>query len=236
MLCYFPGFRFPAVVCLLLWAGTLSHPQAAAPVTPANATLTSVQPSLTSSQIVDEMLRHNQARAQELKHYESERNYAVEYRGYKAHIAATLVVDATYDSSTGKTFRVVSQSGNGLLVDKVLKRLVASEQDADHDKSSTALTPANYRFTLVGVDTLDGRPAYVLEVEPLVESKYLYRGKIWVDASEFAVAKIAASPAKTRRCGFLRRPSTTNTPGWMAFGSRPRTGARPRYAWGAPPF
>jgi hypothetical protein len=36
----------------------------------------------------------------------------------------------------------------------------------------------------------------VLEVEPLTDNKYLYRGKIWVDAADFAVAKIDAEPAK----------------------------------------
>jgi hypothetical protein len=153
-------------------------------------------PELTSSQIVTEMLVHNQARAEELKHYQSIRHYEVEYKGYSAKIDAKLVVEAKYDAATGKTFRVLSQSGNTLLLDKVLKRLIATEKDADQDKSSTALTPANYKFKLAGIESLDGRPAYVLEVEPLVASKYLYRGKIWVDTADFAVARIAARPAK----------------------------------------
>ncbi len=181
---------------VFLFAAATLYPQTAVSAPSATATLTSTQPPLTSSQIVKEMLHRNQARAQELKHYESIRHYAVEYNGYSAHIAATLVVDATYDAATGKSFRVVSQSGNRLLVDKVLKRLVESEKDADHDKSSTALTPANYRFTLTGIDSVGGRPAYVLAVAPLVDSKYLYRGKVWVDAADFAVAKIEAAPAK----------------------------------------
>ena len=37
---------------------------------------------------------------------------------------------------------------------------------------------------------------YVLNVEPKVESKFLYRGKIWVDAHDFAVTRIEAQPAK----------------------------------------
>jgi len=36
----------------------------------------------------------------------------------------------------------------------------------------------------------------VLDVEPQTESKFLYRGKVWVDAEDFAVAKIDAAPAK----------------------------------------
>jgi hypothetical protein len=58
------------------------------------------------------------------------------------------------------------------------------------------LTPANYRFQLAGSENLNDRPAYILNVEPLKESKFLYRGKIWVDATDFAVSKIEVSPAK----------------------------------------
>lgn len=166
------------------------------PATTPTATLSSTQPAMTSTQIVDEMLRHNLARAEGLKHYQSLRHYEVEYKGYSAKIGAKLVVEADYDAVSGKTFRIVSQSGNGLLINKVLKRLVETEQDADQDKSSTALTPANYKFRLVGIEKVGDRPAYVLEVAPLVDSKYLYRGRIWVDGTDFAVARIEAAPAK----------------------------------------
>ena len=179
---------------LLLLAATVSYPQTALPESPANAVLTSTQPALTSTQIVEEMLRHNQARAEELRHYQSTRTYQVEYKGL-ARLAARMVVEADYDAVNGKTFRIVSQSGNGLLLDKVLKRLIETEKDAAHDNKS-ALTPANYNFKLAGLENLGGRPAYVLEVEPLVDNKLLYRGKVWVDAADFAVAKIEAEPAK----------------------------------------
>jgi hypothetical protein len=106
------------------------------------------------------------------------------------------VVEADYDAASGKTFHIVSQSGNSLLIDKVLKRLLESEKDAEQNKSSTALTPANYKFRLSGIENVAGRPAYILAVEPVIDNKYLYRGKIWVDAADFAVAKIAAAPAK----------------------------------------
>ena len=171
--------------------------QTALPGSPApTATLTSTKPTLTSTQIVDEMLRHNQARAEGLKHYQSLRHYEVEYKGYSAKINAKLVVEADYDAVSGKTFHIVSQSGSTLLINKVLKRLVESEKDAEQNKNSTALTPANYKFHLSGLESVAGRPAYILDVEPLIDNKYLYRGKIWVDATDFAVAKIDAEPAK----------------------------------------
>ena len=185
-----------ASALLVFCAAAPLHSQTALSAPSSTAALTSTRPALTSAEIVEQMQIHNQARAEGLKHYQSVRHYEVEYKGYAAKIDARLVVQADYDAVNGKTFRILSQSGNALLIDKVLKRLVESEKDADHDKSSTALTPANYRFKLDEIDNLDGRPAYVLDVEPLVDSKYLYRGKIWVDATDFAVARIAAQPAK----------------------------------------
>ena len=181
---------------MALVAATAAYPQVPAPSSPPNAALSSTQPALTSVQIVDEMMRHNKQRAEELRQYQSVRTYQVEYKGYAAKIAARMVVEADYDAVRGKSFHVLSQSGNGLLIDKVLKRLIESEKDASRDQSTTALTPANYNFTLTGIENLAGRPAYVLQVAPLIDNKYLYRGRIWVDAEEFAVAKIDAEPAK----------------------------------------
>ena len=180
----------------ILVASVYLHPQTAPSSTPPGATPALTQPALTSSQIVEEMLRHNQARAESLRHYQSVRHYEVEYKGYSAKIGAKLVVEANYDAVSGKSFRVIAQSGSSLLVDKVLKRLLATEKDAEQDKTSTALTPANYNFRLTGFESLADRPAYVLEVDPLVNSKYLYRGKVWVDAADFAVVRIEAHPAR----------------------------------------
>jgi hypothetical protein len=78
----------------------------------------------------------------------------------------------------------------------VLKRAVESEMEAQKEKESTALTPANYRFHLAGSENLEGRLAYVLDVEPLTANKFLYKGKIWVDGVEFALVKIEAEPSK----------------------------------------
>jgi hypothetical protein len=152
--------------------------------------------SMTSAQIVDQMQLHNRSRAEELKHYQAVRHYQVDYKGFGANLGARMEVEVTYDSPSAKTFRIVSQSGSKILIDKVLKRLVETEKEAERNKGTTALTAANYRFRLEGSETLDGRPAYVLSVEPLTENKLLYRGKIWVDAADFAVARIDAEPAK----------------------------------------
>ncbi len=152
--------------------------------------------TLNAAEIVDRMQRQNEAQRAGLQHYQAVRHYSVEYKSAYAHLAAAMEVEINYDNGSGKSFRIISQSGPKFLCEKVLKRAVDSEREASQDKGSTALTPANYRFELAGSEILDGRPAYILHVEPITSSKFLYRGKVWVDATDFAVMKIEVEPAK----------------------------------------
>jgi hypothetical protein len=161
---------------------------------PAHAS-TPAPASLPLAQILALMEHHDQMQRQELKHYRAVRQYQVEYRGITT-LEAKMEVEIDFDATSGKSFRILSQSGSKVFGEKVLKKAMDSEIEASKDSGATALTPANYRFQLQGSESLDGRPAYILSVEPLKESKFLYRGKIWVDATDFAVAKIEASPAK----------------------------------------
>jgi hypothetical protein len=165
---------------------------------------TAAPKSLSATQIVERMLTRNREQADELKHYEGTRHYQVEYRGYALSLSAAMDVEMDFDAATGKSFRIVSQSGSKLLCDKVLKKAIDSEEEASDDKDSASLTPANYKFELVGTESVNGRPSYILEVEPWTPSKFLYRGKVWVDATDFAVSKIEAEPAKDPSFWILR--------------------------------
>ena len=60
----------------------------------------------------------------------------------------------------------------------------------------TALNGDNYDFTLIGRESTPLGSMYVLIVEPKTKDKFLYRGRIWVDAEDFAVARLEAEPAK----------------------------------------
>ncbi len=152
--------------------------------------------NLSSAQIVEQMLRQNQARAEALAQYRSLRHYQVEYRGFSLKLAARMDVEVSYDRKSGKSFRIVTESGSKGLCEKVLKRAVESEEEAQREKRPTGLLPTNYRFQLAGSEDLGGRPAYILTVEPVMKDKFLYRGRIWVDAADFALVKIDAEPAK----------------------------------------
>jgi hypothetical protein len=65
----------------------------------------------------------------------------------------------------------------------------------------TLLNRENYDFALIGyeppdVNSPDKHSQYVLAVYPKEKSKYVYRGKVWVDANDFAVTRIEAEPAQ----------------------------------------
>lgn len=150
---------------------------------------------LTLAQIVSGIQTQSQAQEKQLKPYRALRTYNVVYHGLGT-LSAQMQVEVSYDPASGKKFRIISQTGPVLLRDAVLKRAVTSEEEASKEKGATALSTANYSFALVGKSTLDGRPVYVLSVDPLKPEKFLYRGTVWVDSADFGVVKIEAAPAK----------------------------------------
>lgn len=155
--------------------------------------------SLTADQIAQRLAAKNAERAQHLRGFESERHYELEYTGFPSARSASMSVNATYRAPGTKQFTVIAESGSKLILTRVLHRLLESEQESSSDEShrqATALTTANYRFALRGCDVSAGRDAYVMNVEPLRDNKFLYRGTIWIDAVDFAVVRIDAEPAK----------------------------------------
>ena len=162
------------------------------------STGTTDAPQLTVEQVVSNMMARNESRAAALRGYTGRRVYSLEYRGFPGNRNAELVVEARYSAPGTKDFTIISQKGSKLLLDRVLKRLLATEEEAQslENRQKTALTPENYRFELAGEKVTDDGHFYILKVRPRIASKFLYQGEVWVDASDFAVARIEAEPAE----------------------------------------
>ena len=109
-----------------------------------------------------------------------------------------MVVNVTYRAPDAKEFSVVSQSGSKFVIDHVFKKLLEGEQEAanEENRRNSALTTENYEFTSAGYETTPEGAEYVLNLLPKTKNKFLYRGKIWVDAKDFAVVRIEGEPAK----------------------------------------
>src|SRR5260370_23722818 len=153
---------------------------------------------LSVDQVVNNLVRKDKERAQALRHYESIRVYRLSYRGFPGDRDAEMTVAVTYDSPSTKNFKVISQTGSKLIVDRVFKRLLGSEKEAAEPDmhARTLLNRDNYDITLIGFESSDKGSQYVLAVYPKTKSKYLYRGKVWVDGTDFAVTRIDAEPAQ----------------------------------------
>ena len=154
-------------------------------------------PALSSDQIIERLQQANLRRFETLKHFTGTRSYHLEYHGLGS-LSADMLVEAAYDAPATKTFRIASESGSKLLRDKVLKKLLEAEKEAADPATqrATALSPDNYAFRLIGTCQLNGRSCYEFTVEPHHANKFLYRGKIWIDATDFAVVQIQAEPSK----------------------------------------
>jgi hypothetical protein len=126
------------------------------------------------------------------------RIYRLQYHGLGGSRDAEMTVRMTFQAPDKKEFTVVEEAGSKIFIDRVLKKLMQSEQDAmeaDNGRRS-ALTMENYDFAVVDYESWAGRSCYVLQVRPRHSNKFLYQGKIWVDAAEFAVVHIEAEPAR----------------------------------------
>lgn len=154
------------------------------------------QPALTADEIAHNLDLRNQARNQALHHFEGTRTYTLHYYGFPNSQSAEMVVTLSYQSPSTKNFKIVSQSGSRFIIDHVFKRMLESEREAAQDQSRNALTSANYEFALAGYEQTPEGNCYVLKVTPRTNNKFLYRGKIWIDAADFAMVKIEAEPAQ----------------------------------------
>jgi membrane peptidoglycan carboxypeptidase len=181
---------------VVLTALTTAAKLAATEAAPRSSTLGSAP--LSAEQVVDNLVRSNQARTQALLHSESTRVYRLAYHGFPGDRDAEMIVKATYDSPSTKEFKVLSQSGSKLILDRVFKKLLESEKEAAQPaiNAKTQLNRDNYDFELVGYEPSTAGGQYVLQVRPKSRTKYVYRGKVWVDGTDFAVTRIEGEPAQ----------------------------------------
>lgn len=170
-------------------------------VPPASASDTSAPTSaapLSLDQVVDNLVRRNEQRAESLRSAEATRIYHLTYRGFPSDREAEMTVRAVYSSPSTKDFEVVSQSGSKIILDRVFKKLLEGEKEAAVPamRDRTLMNRENYDFSMQGYEPSAQGGQYVLEVTPKSKNKFVYRGKIWVDSNDFAITRIEAEPAQ----------------------------------------
>jgi len=144
------------------------------------------------------MVEMNKRRTEALRDYSSVRTYRLELRGL-LHKKAEMKVKMTYQWPGKKDFTVLSQSGSAFLRKHVLKKLIEAENQASgrSEHRQSAITPRNYKFELAGYENNAQGHFYILKAVPRAKRKFLFKGRIRVNARNFAITRIEGQPAKS---------------------------------------
>jgi len=192
-------FQPRAEIGLTVFLWSLLCIQAVAQSGPSDRSASSVDgASMPLDRIVKNLQERNAQRASALLEFVGTRVYRMEYHGFPGDRDAEMVVNVTYRSPDAKQFTVVSEKGSQFVIDHVFKKLLEGEQEAanDENRRRTALSTDNYDFSLAGYETSSDGSRYILDLLPKTKNRFLYRGKIWVDAKDFAVVRIEGAPEK----------------------------------------
>ena len=153
-------------------------------------------PSLTAPEILERMMQADSRRLAVLAGYSGLRHYRFDNLKFNKHAEMTVRMSCGADGI--KKFEVVSESGSGFVRNRIIRKMIEAEEESSQkgERKETRIIPENYEFRLVGTEVSDGRDSYVLEIAPKVPSKFSIRGRIWVDAEDFAIARVEGQPAK----------------------------------------
>jgi outer membrane lipoprotein-sorting protein len=160
-------------------------------------------------QLFSEVAQRNQTRDAELQKYSAVRTYEV--ASAAGRVLGESTVRVRYEYPQAKTFEILSEHGSRVVQAMVFRPLREHEAKTSEgsDKTGSAVTPANYRVEAAGEADLDGRHCYLLRAIPRRRDKYLFRGTLWIDAQDLAIARIEGEPAKlpsfwVRKVSFVR--------------------------------
>jgi hypothetical protein len=151
----------------------------------------------TADQVVSNMYAHDTLRDSASGGYSGSREYVLE--NHKLQKRARMTVGVTCDQTGTKHFEVVSEDGWKSASKHVLRQMLVSESDSSRPdtRPHTRVTSDNYTFRMIDTEPLEGRTAYVIEATPKRDDKSLFRGRIWVDTEDYALARVEGEPAKT---------------------------------------
>jgi len=180
-----------------------SLPQLSAVVEP-------LRPGVTEDQVFTELASHNQRRAAALRDYSALRTYQVIDLAGKVH--AEEIGHMEYIAPDKKTFTITSEAGSGMVRRMALKPLINSEIEAATGKEhhDSTISAENYSLNLLGEQQVGPYRCFVAEALPKRKDKYLFEGKLWIDAADYSVVRIEGHPAKKlsfwiQRADFVRQ-------------------------------
>jgi len=149
-----------------------------------------------ANDIVVQMLARDAQRQRLLEGYEGMRRYTLVNEHMRKR--AEMLVRVRGDQDGTKRFEIVSETGWKAAQKHVLRKMLESEAEASRlqERVKARLSPDNYEFGFVESEKVGDRAVYVVDVTPKRHEKYLFRGRIWVDAEDYALVRADGNPAK----------------------------------------
>lgn len=154
----------------------------------------SLPPTLSPNEILAHMERRYEQQLQALESYRDRRRYSVTHSllGESTY----LLVEEKFLAPEEKRFQVLERGGSSAVQQRVFFRLLQVEEETARESTrlQVDLCRRNYDFTFQQYDPTAG--AYVFQVKPRSSNPYLLRGKVWINAEDFAVQRIEGEPAQ----------------------------------------
>jgi hypothetical protein len=150
----------------------------------------------TAEEIVTRMAALDLQRQSSVGGYNGMRRYVLESESLQKH--AEMLVRVQEDQDGSRHFDVVSETGWNAANNLVLRKMLESESETSRPqlRATIRLNYSNYDFELLRAESVAGRIAYVLELKPKRKDKFLFEGRIWVDAEDYALVRAEGAPAK----------------------------------------
>ena len=150
-----------------------------------------------ANEIVAKMIERDNQRQAALHGYTAARRYILENSRHHKRAEMLVMVRCLGDGS--KEFQTISAAGWGTARHHIFPKLLESESEASRPeiRDRSRIIPENYWFEMVGRDSVNGHPTYVIAIAPKTPNKYLVEVRIWVDADEYAIVRIDGKAAKS---------------------------------------
>jgi hypothetical protein len=152
------------------------------------------------AEILQKIDAMTQARYEHVAGFSDTEHYAV-YRGAdQTTPAAEMTVRVTYRKGTGKSYKVLSQSGSGIIQHFGLRPLIENEQEIN-DPAKVAeswFTTENYEMHVAAGQTrmLEGQTCVAVAIKPKRKAANMIDGTVWVDAKSGAILEVDGIASK----------------------------------------
>lgn len=135
-------------------------------------------------------------RARTLGAYRSLRTYRVANEQRNFHREYPIAMEILWPA--GKRYQLPDPPPTGIVFKMAFKRLLDSEVEnaGPGIQRASAITSANYKFSLEGREKIDGEPCWRLGLEPLRESRFLIKGHAWVSCADYEIVRLEGRPAE----------------------------------------